>query len=694
MAIVYPGNPPGSSQDVFSVPSEPESTPLSEAGAGNTRDHPQLHADIGAALEAVESWATLRTHDHSGDGSSVATGTKLDQDNTHQNADTDSSVGAIHHTLYQGLPATPVVPGSLPNPSYQAAPGNHTHLYSTLIGTPLQICTTTSRPTSPVLGQMIYETDTNTLRVWAGFANNVMTPGVYSADYFTVADSTGMNPSNWTQTYQLPSPGAGTMEVAAPGDLAWSPGVSNWSNTGGATSNRCLALRTNPGDSSTLTDDQVITWATGTQVIQNQPQSYSSAVQMVSITGSPTGGTFTLGYGGVWSVPIPFNASAGVVRSALAGISTIGSLNNISVTGNNGGPWTVGFGPALTASGTLNGDIASFFGLSVDGLGLTGGFLPVVALSDVYAPPAGLVDPANDVYLRCSASLQSYIRVSVQYQSVYVYYTTSGWANEIQLGVFGNTLFDNNIDTAFQNGLWTATVSGRTLTLTVNGALVGSLTDSANVTMMGPSNRGWGIGMTAGNSWLMGNLGWILGETQMLPANVNWVSISDAIFYTTQARWSLLSAASRPSVRLAQTAPQKFYATGTLVAWQKELEDNFGFFSPSAPTSILCGEPGLYAVNAQVAWDDALFPDVAVVSVLVNNQITNLVTQQFLQANALTPGYSQTVNVSGKLRLALNDVVSLQAGFNPSNQFINGLLSFFDINNAVVSWFEMTYLSP
>ena len=147
MATVYPGAPPGSATDNFTVPSQPEGVPLSSAGDA-LRDHPQLHEAEGDAIEALQAWAALRTHDHSGDPANVAKGSKLLQANTHQSPDTDSP-GGIHHTLGLG--------------HEQAARGDHAHA-AYVPG--YQTCTSLTRPTSPFLGMTIFETDTNATRCY------------------------------------------------------------------------------------------------------------------------------------------------------------------------------------------------------------------------------------------------------------------------------------------------------------------------------------------------------------------------------------------------------------------------------------------------------------------------------------------------------------------------------------------------
>ena len=76
-------------------------------------------------------------------------------------------------------------------------------------------------------------------------------------------------------------------------------------------------------------------------------------VQTVTITGSPTGGTFTLTFNGQSTGALAYNAPAnsgiGNVQGALAGLSTIGA-NNVTVTGPNGGPYLIRFTGTLAGS--------------------------------------------------------------------------------------------------------------------------------------------------------------------------------------------------------------------------------------------------------------------------------------------------------------------------------------------------------
>lgn len=149
MPTAYP-----SGSDDFEVTTDPGNTPLSQRGTGGNRNHVESHTDMGDAIEALQAYAALKTHDHSGSSGEPADrarGYKLNQANTHENADTNASASAIHHTLGTG--------------QFQAAAGNHTHVYSTLTGTPWVRCTSSARPSGVAEGTVIYETDTQQVRI-------------------------------------------------------------------------------------------------------------------------------------------------------------------------------------------------------------------------------------------------------------------------------------------------------------------------------------------------------------------------------------------------------------------------------------------------------------------------------------------------------------------------------------------------
>lgn len=85
----------------------------------------------------------------------------------------------------------------------------------------------------------------------------------------------------------------------------------------------------------------------------------ASEVQTVTITGSPTGGSFTLTYAGQTTGAIAYNAAATAVQSALRALSNMPE-SGVSVTGSAGGPYTVTFADGanvaqMTATSSLTG---------------------------------------------------------------------------------------------------------------------------------------------------------------------------------------------------------------------------------------------------------------------------------------------------------------------------------------------------
>jgi Phage capsid family len=98
----------------------------------------------------------------------------------------------------------------------------------------------------------------------------------------------------------------------------------------------------------------------------------TNEVQTVTVTGSPTGGTFTLAFRGVTTSGIAYNAASSAVQTALQGLSTIGS-GNATVTGSAGGPYTVTFASALAATAVDE--------ITADGSSLTGGTDPSVTVA-------------------------------------------------------------------------------------------------------------------------------------------------------------------------------------------------------------------------------------------------------------------------------------------------------------------------
>jgi RHS repeat-associated protein len=95
-------------------------------------------------------------------------------------------------------------------------------------------------------------------------------------------------------------------------------------------------------------------------------------VQQVSLTGNPTGGTFTLTFNGQTTAAIAYNGSASSVQSAFQSLSSVGSGNAL-VASPTGSGWVIRF------AGTLAGSVQA--AITGNGSGLTGGTNPSVAIT-------------------------------------------------------------------------------------------------------------------------------------------------------------------------------------------------------------------------------------------------------------------------------------------------------------------------
>ena len=539
MGINYP-NGANNGIDIFNEPSLPEITPLSSKGTSD-RNHTESHRDLGAAIVALQQNAAWKIHDHSSTGPGAYGSNKLAQANTHQSPDTDSAPTALHHTLGTG--------------ANQAAAGNHNHDYNNLVNIPLKSCTSTSRPTNPTTGMLIFETDTNRVRVWATFPNNVAVVGRNSTDEFNRTSATDLG-ADWGLTY--------TLNPSTNGRIATSGGTSaSWTDNGNQT-HRVIARRTKTTDKDTLTDDQILTWKTGETIIEQE-------------------------------------------------------------------------------------------------LPLTDG-------------------ATNDGYLRMSANRSSYIRVRVGFDYFKVFYTVAGTAEEQVLGVL------NNVQTNIANAEWRVRITDRTLSFFRNGALIGTIADSKAVTSKGSSNRGWGFGMEAGAR----------GLGQATPANIDWIRIQDAAYYDSINQWTLLPMGAVPACRLRQTQAQQLLSAGTILTWGEDLDQasGFNFYNPATPTQILITEPGLYRIEAAIQWNASIVPEEANAVLLINGEDTSVRAQQFMRGNGITPGFSQTLSLSGSLRLAAGDSLSLKAFYKTTSNLLNQIFSAFDGPSNIKSRIDITYSAP
>lgn len=114
----------------------------------------------------------------------------------------------------------------------------------------------------------------------------------------------------------------------------------------------------------------------------------SSAVQVITITGAPSGGTFTLTDGaGETTIGMPYDYTAVQVQNALAALPSIGT-GNVTVGGPTGGPYTVSFSGALANQAITTMTATNSF---------TGGESPNVTVATTVAGGVTGVPPQNPV---------------------------------------------------------------------------------------------------------------------------------------------------------------------------------------------------------------------------------------------------------------------------------------------------------
>jgi hypothetical protein len=115
-------------------------------------------------------------------------------------------------------------------------------------------------------------------------------------------------------------------------------------------------------------DPNVLAFAIGGDVIT---RAAVSEVHTITITGTPTGGTFTLTYNAQTTAAIAFDAAAAAVQSALEALSNV-DPGDLVVTG---GP-----GPGTPYVVTWDSDLGNVVQMSANGA-FTGGVAPAVAVT-------------------------------------------------------------------------------------------------------------------------------------------------------------------------------------------------------------------------------------------------------------------------------------------------------------------------
>lgn len=111
-------------------------------------------------------------------------------------------------------------------------------------------------------------------------------------------------------------------------------------------------------------------------------------VEQITVTGGPSGGTFTLTFNAQTTGAIAYDASAATVLAALEGLATP-VPGDFSVVGGAGGPWVVTFTGAYAKT-----DVTAITG---DGTNLTGGGTQDLTIASVVSPtgPNWWSDPEN-----------------------------------------------------------------------------------------------------------------------------------------------------------------------------------------------------------------------------------------------------------------------------------------------------------
>ncbi len=152
----------------------------------------------------------------------------------------------------------------------------------------------------------------------------------------------------------------------------------------GTQATRSVTLRTAAFTKATHFPDGVL--KSGTVLAKYTSGSYAglygpyageaSEVQTATVTGGPTGGTFTLTLNGETTGNIAYNATAAAVQAALEALPSV-SAGDVTVTGSAGGPYTITFG------GTYAGENVA--AITASGAGLTGGSTPGVTMATTTA---------------------------------------------------------------------------------------------------------------------------------------------------------------------------------------------------------------------------------------------------------------------------------------------------------------------
>lgn len=662
-----------------------------------------------------------------------ATG-QLKQINTHQNPDTDSSTTAIHHTIGLG--------------GNQAAPGNHTHDYngSTILNKPYIICTSTTRPINPEIGEIIWETDTSRARVWSSFPGNVLETGASFTDIFnrisTIvsfdAQGPGASATNATSVVATHTVGgsATALIVAVTNYSSAAPWHQGWTNTvncgttpmvqlgvmdcllsltgyvalfgllnpptGTQTLNVNVSNGGHTGDLVVESASYVNVGAFGAPVLNAGALGFPFPVVVPSSPGDMVVGAFCSGQG-VLSAPTggtqrgysyPGAPSNGLMIVDSPGSTTLSGttlgitstgLTNASIgvnlvvassnLGNNYSPYYVTGNAAdgtmaVSASGSAAWIVGQNQTARIIAKCIASG--ATTTLSDnqdlsfttgttMGVSILGQPSPTVDAYLRMSSDGQTYVRLALNNAQAQFFYTSSGPAGEKSLGSASAGTLSTNMQ-------WEVKLNGNVFTLYRGGVSILSATDSSNLSAIGASYRGWGIGMTATQG----------SQYQLSPSTITQLVMNDLPIYGSETIWQLLNLGSVPYVRGETHVGQSIAVNNQVSAfWDTVLEDIFGFFGYNQigtqttipqTTGITITEAGHYDVHASVPWDptfDAF--DHAMIGFTVNGQDIGRRNWTFMRGNGYAPGFAQTNEIFMHWHFAAGDVLRVVIAHNASS---------------------------
>ena len=188
------------------------------------------------------------------------------------------------------------------------------------------------------------------------------------------------------------------MDITVRSEGPWLPEDRSWlASAHGTTATRTITLDVSTFTANTHYPDGFIPSGTLLSELANGMfgpyAGRVSEVQTVTITGTPTGGTFTLTLEGSTTAGIAYNATAAAVQAALEALPGV-DPGTLTVTG---GP-----GPGAAFTVTFNaggGDVAA---LTASGASLTGGTSPGVTIATptpgASTGSGGTQDPAGHLF--------------------------------------------------------------------------------------------------------------------------------------------------------------------------------------------------------------------------------------------------------------------------------------------------------